>query len=257
MDEDEFLINYLNVKIGDELSGNIVANIYSQSDYFIVYSSIERKGIACEFTGGDDKFLNPIFPLITEINGLLNRLREPDVFNGMISTAYTQCILGHAENGIEILIKVRGLIDKKIIAHQKINYLFFSIVIIIFNTLLSLILYYSSFLQNFAVFEEYYLVATFGSYGGFMSIMNKMNKLNFKGEDDNRLLFYMAFSRALLSMLSAIIVYILLRSNLILGVLEIESNVYIFYIFSIMAGFSESFVPDLLTNIQTKTTEKM
>lgn len=43
---------------------------------------------------------------------------------------------------------------------------------------------------------------------------------------------------------------------MLLGVLNEVNNIYVFYMFSVVAGFSETFVPDLLSKMEKSTKEQ-
>lgn len=51
-------------------------------------------------------------------------------------------------------------------------------------------------------------------------------------------------------MISSLIVYSIIKSDLILGIFNEGKNDYIFFAFGALSGFSESFVPNILKKIE-------
>ena len=249
-------INYFVLKPGDKFQGKTIKEIYAASDNFIFYRQIWKKSLSFELNGINPKNYNSISSHLTEIEGLLNKTGNRKKYNYQISQAYIQCFDEFEENAILILEKLKIQINRDIVQGSKIYYLFFSIIFLLVNTSISLALFYTQIDFNTGPFREYFTVATFGSYGGFLSILYKINKLNFEDENDNKLLFFLSLSRCFISMLSSVIIFILIKSNMLLGVLNEVNNIYVFYMFSVVAGFSETFVPDLLSKMEKSTMEQ-
>lgn len=247
-------INFMILKPGDIFQGKKIKTIYASSDNYIFFRKRWHDQLSVQWHEIDETCLNPINPMISEIIGLIDKKNQKK-YNYQITSAYIQCINNHSQSAIEILEKLKVQINREIIQQSKIRYLFFSIIFLLFNTFLSIILFYNKNIYDFGPFKEYFTVATFGSYGGFISILYKINKLNFEEESEKKLLFFLAISRCFIAMLSSIIIYVLIKSNILLGVLNDVKNMYVFYIFSVVAGFSETFVPDLLSKVENSTSE--
>jgi len=51
-------------------------------------------------------------------------------------------------------------------------------------------------------------------------------------------------------MFSGLIIYVLVKSEIVLPNLNHENNIYVVYILAIAAGFSESMIPNLLKKVE-------
>ena len=78
---------------------------------------------------------------------------------------------------------------------------------------------------------------------------SKIESLDFDKYSDRKLLCFLSASRILLSMISAIIALILIKSNLVLGLVDNVDGAYPYYCIAVLAGFSENYIPDLLKKI--------
>lgn len=248
--------NFINFKPGDELSGEIIRTIYCSSNNYIVYATKKNKNaIYYKANSLEPKSLSQINSILVEINGLSKRIKKSQRYNSEIAHAYAECFEKNQSAAINILENLKILMNKDFIHQAKINYILCNLILIVLNTLISLSLYYTKSFVSYGPFIEYFTIATFGSYGGFLSTIFKINNLNFEEEGNKNLLFYLAISRVFISMVSSIIIYVLIKSNLLLCIFNKEGNVYVFYMFAIVAGFSESFIPDILKKIQNSTDE--
>lgn len=253
IEKPEYFTDY---KTGDTINGRVIGVIYNSTVNYIVYSPKKQKNtVSYSFRGYAQDIFNPISALLTEISGLRNRLNDPSKYNSAIASAHVQCLNQNPENAIQILVSAKLQMQKDFAHEAKIGYLQSTIFIVAFNTIIALILFYTKKYIDYGLLREYFTVATFGSFGGFLSTYYKINKLNFEKEDNKRLLFFLSVSRVMLAMLSSVIIYILIKSNIILGILNNATNVYVYYIFAVVAGFSETFIPDILRKIEKKSTE--
>lgn len=238
---------------GDTIYGQKIKSIYCISESYIIFEEKKSKGVRLSYNHNGIDPISTISSKIVEIRGLTQKLYNSNKYNGSIAEAYTECLEGNPVNSISILEHIKEL-AKKDFAHQiKITYLICMLSLILFNTIVSIALFYTKNLFDYGPFYQYFLIATFGSFGGFLSTIYKINNLNFQEEDSKVLLFFLSISRVFLSMLSSIVIYILIKSNLLLGIFNNTENIYVYYIFSIAAGFSETFVPDILKKIQNSS----
>ena len=100
-------------------------------------------------------------------------------------------------------------------------------------------------------------VASCGALGGFLSVSIGIRKLEIDPDADWRINGIAGASRIVIAMIGSIFVYFAIVSGLVLGNLSIEdSNAGVFAI-SVAAGFSESFVPNILRQMtQGDTSQK-
>ncbi len=236
---------------GDIILGKKSKHIYSATETYIVYT-LKSDPHMLHYTYSDSIIspLSLISAKVVEIDSTISRLYSKKRYVGLKAKAYIECFEGKPQNGLDILNQIKSLADKDFNHQIKITYLLWTLALILFNTAVCLFLYYTKDQVDYGPFYQYYIIATFGSFGGFLSTINKINKLDFKEEDSKVLLIFLAISRIFLSMLASIVIYVLIKSNILLGILNNVENVYVFYIFSVAAGFSETFIPDILKRIQ-------
>jgi hypothetical protein len=251
--------DYSLFKEGDSISGYKIKEIFYFSKNYIIYTPKEYKNKVV-YDYNDKKIcisvLSPISAKITEICGLKRKLKNKSKYNSAIASAFVECFDGNSDKGLEILEKIEKHVKNDFINDAKIDYLTCTILFILINTIISMALYYTNNYANYGVLKEYFYIATFGSYGGFLSTILKVNKLNFKDYEYRNLLCFLSVSRVFLSMLSSVIIYILIKSNLLIGIANNANNVYVFYIFAVVAGYSETFIPDILTKIESNSTQE-
>jgi hypothetical protein len=244
---------YINYIPGDKLYGIKIGKIFSVSNSYLVYEEKKNKTVRITYDFNGDDPISNISSKIVEVNALTQKLYNSKKYNGSIAEAYTECLQGNIDNSLSILGHIIELSKRDFANQIKITYLICTLSLIIINTGISLTLYYTKNIFNYGPLYQYFLIATFGSFGGFLSTIYKINKLNFQEESSKILLFFLSISRVFLSMLSSIVIYILIKSNILLGIFNNIENVYVYYIFSIAAGFSETFVPDILKKIQNSS----
>jgi hypothetical protein len=146
---------------------------------------------------------------------------------------------------------------------------------------LSILTYYHCFCGIFDEIKELIFVATAGSIGGFISVSLGIQKINFfegdesKEKDDankekeigekqkkenrkykvGKIYFWLyGFERAFVSIFSAVIIYVALKSGLIFDIAK-QINIFGFVIFGFAAGFSETFLPNVLKIVEKKGTQ--
>ena len=247
---------FVEYKPGDIINGHEIKSIFASANNYIVYSAKQsRKAVSFFHRGYPEDTFRPVAALLTQINGMRKRLSNCNRYNSNVAAAYVECLSRNPENAIQILETVKQQIERDFIHEAKIGYLKIFLGLILLNVSISLFFFYTKNYIQYDLLREYFTVATFGSFGGFLSTMYKINRLSFENEDNKSLLFFLSISRVILSMLSSVIIYILIKSNIILGILNKAENIYVYYIFAVVAGFSETFIPDILKKIERKTNE--
>jgi len=96
---------------------------------------------------------------------------------------------------------------------------------------------------------------SYASIGGFLSIAKDIKKIHIDSCDFGWFQVFYGSTRILISMFSGLIIYVLIKSELILPSLNNEENIYIVCILAIAAGFSESMIPNLLKKIEDEKTK--
>jgi len=121
--------------------------------------------------------------------------------------------------------------------------------------LVILCLLFSFILNRFKIIPEivpHFYVMTFASIGGFLSISKNIKKLKIDSSDFGWFQIFYGFTRIIISMFSGLIIYALMKSELLLPKLNSNENFYIVCIMGVLAGFSESLIPNLFNSLESK-----
>lgn len=169
--------------------------------------------------------------------------------------AYRECFEGNLETAKKIVSSVEESFknERKNLLGFKYTYIITACIALIANFLISIIfLDFNLELTN--TINDLYFVATFGSLGCLISISTTIKNTTLDFFVRKLLYFFDALFRIIVSMASAITVYYLIRGNIVLGFLNgLEDNSSdIIFIFSILAGFSERYVPKLFGLLEEK-----
>jgi hypothetical protein len=85
--------------------------------------------------------------------------------------------------------------------------------------------------------------------GGFLSVCIGINKLSIDMDSDWRVNAISGASRVVISIIGSILVYMAIVSRLFLANFSLQDSAAGIYTLSIAAGFSETFVPNILRQL--------
>ena len=94
-------------------------------------------------------------------------------------------------------------------------------------------------------FQTILFMMTFGSIGGLLSVAINIDKHEDKISRIKWQRVFAGVFRMLIAMLSGMIMYILLKANIIGGIKEFDKSPYLYYALAIIAGFSQNLIPNL------------
>ncbi len=132
----------------------------------------------------------------------------------------------------------------------KLIYLISSLIFVIINGLIAAFFGLLGYNKTDPETTLYLYAIVFGGFGGYLSISININKLELETEGNNVLHIVTSISRVFIAMISSLVVLVMIKSNIFLGLLN-ESNEnfeFVIYSFCVLAGFSESFIPNILKN---------
>jgi hypothetical protein len=135
---------------------------------------------------------------------------------------------------------------------SKLYYLLPCLIAVLITCLLSVAVKsynYSSFAKNHQFIDGNYqtllYMMTFGGIGGLLSVAINIDKHEDKISRIKWQRVFAGVFRMMIAMLSGLIMYILLKANIIGGLNGIEGNNYLLYALAIIAGFSQNLIPNL------------
>ncbi len=130
------------------------------------------------------------------------------------------------------------------------RYIASAMIFVVFNAVIVFLIsdIFKSYISSNAILL--FKIATCGSFGGFLSVSLNINKLNLDFDGSPAIQFFTGFSRIFISMISAIIMYYLIKSDIVLGLINYINNNNVFYALGIVSGFSETFVPNIIKSVE-------
>ena len=96
--------------------------------------------------------------------------------------------------------------------------------------------------------SEYYPCFIYGSIGGILSLIINQNNLNINYNVNRKSIYVESIKMVIATILMALIGYIAIKSELVLGNIDFSKNKYVLYFILIICGYSQTFIPNILNN---------
>lgn len=242
-------LDYSTLKKGQTFMGHKIIDIYYANENFILYKSPD--GIRYDNKESNtETLLSPIKNQIAKVRNAQVKSYGDKKIEDRIASAIVECYSGNVESALNILDKTYD----EIISHRKVAarlyYIGSSIVFVIINALISICLNLFISEDNQVLCVYLFTIATFGSLGGFLSMSLNFKSLDFDIDGGAKVQVLTAFSRIFISMVSSLIIYAIIKSDIALGFINDTDNKYIFYTLAAVSGFSEKFVPNIIKSIE-------
>jgi hypothetical protein len=171
-----------------------------------------------------------------------------ELFDYQRAIAMNCCFHGEVESSIRILKALLVKLHQRQVIAKKLWYIgvFFLVTVLMIITSISL---------NQFPYIKYVKVATFGAIGGFISLNLKLQKIKFKISESTISYIIISIYKVAFSMLTSIVCYFLIESELLLGIIKntTSQNNYFIYAIATLAGFSESLLPNIFKNMENGT----
>ena len=270
MEEKKYFLD--KYKVGElDSTGKLIEYIYhSSEDYIVCRTSklvqwlLNRKSEKCEEY---IKRINGILELLTKIESKNpEEIDKVETINLLTAKGIKLALEGEEEASKKILQDADKRLQSFRSTYAKVRYLidsFYAASSIIFTLLLLISVpklfpsFFINIIETFNISEMFLVVVSCGALGGFLSVAYGINRINVDPDFDIRVT---ATSRIFIAVISSIIVYITLRANLFSDLSEFLLNEQTseFYLWrvgfiSVVAGFTESFVPNIL-NLPNRAT---
>ncbi len=245
------------LKIGTQSVLGKITRIYSTSSKVVLFETNKQGNISYEADADVDlSCLNSIRALDIEIQSILTTTSERRKFAPHRAIAHRDCFNGNTESGVKVLENLLITVKNYRKLKSRLCYMLSAILFVVINITLCALAntVWLESLNKYIVLL--YTISTFGSLGGLISILSKIPKLELDINGSNFLQVVDGFSRIFLSMVSSVIIFVLIKSDIVLGALNDIPNNDIFYAFAIISGFSEKFIPDIIKSIEKKKLEE-
>lgn len=257
-----------NIKVGlRDICDYEITKIYTIADEFVIYE-IKTEILAESIR----TYIHTIDPdddlLATRLDSLRNMISkakqsiykaiDPVVFKGTIAGCISHGLRGN-NNAVSELENAINLIDREYREQfrHRAYYLTTALIMVLLFTILSIVTYTNDLFQTLKEVKLFTYVATAGSIGGFISISRRLKDTVFERSIGNWVFYMYAFERICVAVFASMIVLFIIKSNLAFGALTDikENSTYLFVIIGVLAGFSETLIPNLLYKLEEKSSK--
>ena len=253
-------------KVGSkDQSGYTIKKIYARGDEYVIYE-IETSDIVDSLKVWIDTIIeNNNVPIDYFVGIRENFTKAKNLLYKCVDKSATKAILADIvataiESGpASANTQIAGLIQEINSEYEeqfknRMRLLMSSLFIAAIFFCISLYTYLNKILVDYDHLRNLIFVAAGGSVGGFFSISIGINKIVSEKDVTKWLYFLYGAERIIISILAAGISYFAIQADLIFGLTKNLSNpIIVFIFFSILAGFSETLVPNILTKIEKET----
>jgi len=253
---------------GKDSSGNLISNIYSRGDEYVIYeisgvSEPESFRVYIDTVIESDpegliaKF-EAIKGEITDFRSVLYKGVHDKSVKHRAANAVSTALRGDLEKAREIFAKITTQMTKeyKAILIGRLLYLSGAMAFIGLALVYSLIIYYfreSRFVQHIPMLRELIYAATFSGCGGLLSVCINFQEIQFERELGDFAYFTYGAQRMLVAGLCGLFTYMLIKSGILFSFLLKSENPFITLMaLCAAAGFSETLIPNALKNLEKK-----
>lgn len=237
-------------KAGMNIQGMKIKKVffYSEEKEFIIIKAENDNDI--HVFGGNLKKIEHLLAECKYLTSNLKNKKMQDLFIHQIAIAMNSYMLGETETSKKILTALLNKLYQREVLTKKLWY----IGVFLFVTVLMIcISAFSNYIDNF-LYSNYLKIATFGAIGGFISLNIRLQDIKFEVSESTINYIMVSIYKVVFAMLSSIISYFLIESELILGIIKNNNsnNNYFIYAIATLAGFSESLLPNIFKSIEKK-----
>ncbi len=250
-------------KVGSkEITNYKIQHIYIQTADYVIYRTKEglRYYIADEFLPEDEKIYFKRFleigPELAKILSLQpEEIKSVESINKQVSRAMYLCFEDKPEFAKELLIDAQERLIRLRCLQGRLNYLYSAFFIALVPFVCLLLFKFSNLFSGIPEIDIYAKITTFGALGGFLSVSLNVWKLEIDLDARRNFNFTAGSSRIFIAIAAAILAFYAIKAKFILGTLH--ENDYGTYVALIAAGFSESFIPNIISKISKEEGEEI
>jgi hypothetical protein len=252
---------WLKLRVGAEVKNGRIGNIFYATKSYIIYTTLEKPSVLTY--DNDDHLEATVIRILPPLGRLRSHLfSETEKMNYLpqVAGAYVLAFQNKVEEATDLIDQIIKDCETRRADRNnaQITYLGICLIFVLIDIVAALILRYRTSVPSYPIFWLYFNIALWGSFGGFLSVTYKLNKYIYELNVSICVRALSAFSRIFIAILSSCIVFSLVRSNLVIGILNDSksmTNIYFFYSLAVLSGFSESLIPDLLMALEKKSAE--
>lgn len=245
-------------------TGNIITKIFSKGDEYLVYEikTMELSDsikVMIDTKIEDDHVPIDNFSVVrekfTKLKGLLYKVVDDTSIKARIGHILSHAITTNPTQANSFFDNLIEEINREYASQSRhrINYLLTTVIIMSIGICISIIVYSNSLYLNELLIRHFIFIATAASIGGFLSITRRLKQAVFEKDVKSYNYIFYATERMLIAIVAGIIVYFAIQSNLAFGIVKnLDKPIFGYLIFAVVAGFSETLIPNLLINLEKK-----
>lgn len=251
-----------------------VAYVYNKTPQYVIYEILETGQITYK-TAPD--FPDDTYSIALKLDKVESYLDHDPVlwakYRNTMADVYFLCLEKDKDTKLaeKLLDSIIPELELEIFGASKIMYLKPCVIVVIAMAVAAITLHSC----NYFILQHHYFgfqgmdpqflfvfyIIVFGSIGGLFSIAINIDKHQEKisSRVQGGMHRYAGLFRILISMLSAVILYVLLQSKfIVIGIKDPDKDysTYMYYAFAILAGFSQNFVPNLIRKAEDDSTKQ-
>jgi hypothetical protein len=261
--KEEQKLRIANYKVGEkEANGYTITKVFGRGDEYVVYE-IDTKDLVdslkvwIDTKVEEDKVpinhYNAVRAKFSEVKGLLYKVVDKTTIKTIISHILINAITGNPDKANTQFDDLVLQINKEY-KEQFDNRLRLLISALLFSALLigiAIFTYFNGCLKQHLHIRNLIFITAGGSVGGFFSISIGVNKIVTEKDVSVWLYILYGIERIVVAIMASTIVYFAIQADFVFSVCKKMENPLIGYVtFSILAGFSETLVPNLLTKLE-------
>jgi hypothetical protein len=198
---------------------------------------------------------NEIRSCIADAKRDMYKALDPTVYKARIAHLISQALNGKPEDAKAEFTKLNLEVIKEYRSQfeNRIRYLLTALMVV-FGCVITSLLAYTHNYWNIKNIHEFIYIATAGSIGGFISISRRLKDTVFARDVWPGIFVFYAVERIVIVIFASVAIYFVIKCNFAFGFFnnKIQNNLYGYIVFSMVAGFSETFLPNLLIKIENK-----
>jgi hypothetical protein len=259
------------VRVGHrDINNDLITRVHMKDERFVIYevdAAILTDTLRTFFNTLDAvpeehevvKNLDKIAASIGDAEDVMSKAVDKNLFKGRMAYAMGKALLGDVPEAKQMF---HTLIDqtKMEYAEQLTDRSYYRITALIAALLIVTFALYVSWANPFVpLVNKLFYIAAGGSIGGFFSMSLSVGNMVFeRGLNKEQVIFY-ALERLIFSIFAACVVAVAVRLNLVFGFLNTlntkkpNNYQYGYVIAAVIAGFSETFLPNLLAKLEKKS----
>lgn len=252
---------------GKDTSGHSIVNIFTRGDEFVIYAIADTDEpetfkiyVDTEIESDPKNLMGRLESIkdeLADFRSILHKGVHDKSIKHRAANAVSTALRGDPEAAKKIFIKIREQVNKEYMFVQRgrLLYLsgaFFSALTV---ALLALILYSlrdSDLARNIGVIKNFLYAISFSALGGLLSISLNLKSIAFERELQLYAYFVYGVQRIVLAALGGVFAYVAVKSGLVLSlVLTSSQSMYAMLAVCIVAGFSETLIPNALQKLES------